>query len=139
MLMRATAILAAIVGLSLLPGCATVTGVATGAFTSAVDAPAEAYRQNREAFIKYPALFGLDAIFIGPAGFVSGPAFGLVKGASLDVQCAIGLMDYEQVFHTYDQASIWRPWTLRWQAHTPTPPGDNPAEEMPGGKGPALR
>ena len=123
--MRATDILAAFVGLALLPGCATLTGVATGAFTGAVDAPAEAYRQNREAFLKYPALFGLDALFIGPVGFVSGPGFGLVKGASLDVQCAIGLMDYPQVFNSYGPASIWRPWTLQWPAHRPAPPEEN--------------
>jgi len=120
--MGATAILAAFVGLALLPGCATVTGVATGAFTGAIDAPAETYRQNREAFLAYPALFGLDALFIGPVGFATGPAFGLIKGASLDVQCAVGLMSYEQVFHSYGRASIWRPWTLRWPAGSPPLP-----------------
>jgi hypothetical protein len=124
MRMRATAILAAFVGLALFPGCATITGVATGAFTGAVDAPAEAYRQNREAFLKYPALFGLDVLFLGPVGFASGPAFGLVKGVSLDVQCAIGLMSYGPVFHSYGPASIWRPWTLRWQARNLPAPAD---------------
>lgn len=95
-------------------GCATVTGTVTGALTGAVDAPAETYRHNREAFEREPMLFGLNAVGMGAVGIVTGPIFGLGKGLSLDVQCLIGQMDYGTVFWSYDKPSIWRPHTVRW-------------------------
>jgi hypothetical protein len=95
-------------------GCATVTGTVTGALTGAVDAPAETYRHNREAFEKEPMLFGVNALGMGAVGIVTGPVFGLGKGLSLDVQCLIGQMDYRTVFRSYDEPSIWRPHTVHW-------------------------
>ena len=98
----------------LLCGCATVTGAVTGAFTGAVDAPAETYRHNREAFEKYPILFGVDVLVMVPAGIITGPLFGLGKGAALDVQCMMDDMEYGEVFGSYGKTSIWRPYTLNW-------------------------
>ncbi len=96
-------------------GCATVTGTATGMPMGAIDAPAETYRQNREAFDDYPILHGLNVIVMVPVGAVTGPVLGFAKGISLDVQCAIGRQNYGNVFGTYEEPSIWRPYTLRWE------------------------
>ena len=126
--------LAALVALMLLPGCAAVTGVATGAFTGAVDLPAETYRVHRETFHRYPYLFGLNVFFVGPVGFAGGPVAGLIKGASLDVQCAIELMDYHEVFHTYRPASIWRPWTFYWPVKAATQENSKGKEAAPPAK-----
>jgi len=46
---------AALTGLVLLsPGCATLTGLVTGAFTGAVDAPAQVYRYHHATFDYHP-------------------------------------------------------------------------------------
>ncbi len=95
-------------------GCAGITGAVTGAFTGAVDAPAETYRHNTEAFEKYPILFAPDVLLMGPAGIITGPLFGLSKGVALDVQCMMGDMKYGEVFGSYGETSIWRPYTLNW-------------------------
>ncbi len=98
----------------LLSGCAMITGTVTGAFTGAIDAPAETYRHNREAFAEHPILFAPDALIMGPVGIVIGPIFGLSKGVALDVQWTIGQVDYADVFGSYGKVSIWRPYTLSW-------------------------
>ena len=95
-------------------GCAMIAGTATGAATGMIDAPAETYRHNTEAFENNPILFGLNALVMGPIGIVTGPVFGFGKGLSLDIQCAIGQVDYEDVFRTYSRRSIWRPHSLGW-------------------------
>ena len=97
-----------------LSGCATVTGTVTGAFTNAVDAPAENYRANRADFDEYPILHAPNAIVLGLVGVVTGPVFGFGKGLGLDIQWVIGQMDYSDVFGTYGPASIWRPFTFQW-------------------------
>lgn len=99
-------------------GCAMITGTATGAFTGGVDAPAETYRAKRAEFDEFPMLHGLNALFMGPVGVVTGPVLGLVKGLSLDIQWTIGQVDYAEVFGSYGQASIWRPWTFQWPIKT---------------------
>jgi len=96
-------------------GCATVAGTASGIPMGAIDAPAEAYRHNREAFDNYPILHGVNVLVMVPVGAATGPLFGLGKGIALDVQCAIGHQSYSNVFNSYGKASIWRPWTLRWE------------------------
>ena len=102
-------------------GCAGITGLVTGAFTGAVDLPAETYRQNQLAFEHNPMLFGVDVLVVGPCGVAGGPVVGLVKGLSLDVQWVCGWMRYGQVFGTYKEASIWRPWTICWTQTAPKP------------------
>ena len=97
-------------------GCASLTGLVTGAFTGAVDLPAETYRQNRVAFEQNPMLYGLDVFVVAPCGIVGGPVVGLVKGVSLDVEWVCGKIGYGQVFDSYRDASIWRPWTIYWPA-----------------------
>lgn len=99
----------------LFSGCATVVGTVSGAPAGAIDAPAETYRHNREAFDEFPVLHGLNVLVVAPIGAVSGPVLGLCKGLSLDVQCALGHQNYSNVFGTYGNASIWRPYTLQWE------------------------
>jgi hypothetical protein len=100
-------------------GCATVTGLVTGAFTGAVDLPAETYRQNKVAFEQNPMLYGVDVIVLAPCGIVGGPVVGLVKGVSLDIEWVCSKVRYGQVFGTYHEASIWRPWTMKWHSAAP--------------------
>ena len=95
-------------------GCATITGTVTGAFTGAVDAPAETYRHNEEMFERYPILFGPDVLIMAPVGIVTGPLCGLGKGIALDVQWVMGDVEYGDVFGSYGETSIWRPYTLDW-------------------------
>ena len=96
-------------------GCATVAGTATGIPMGAIDAPAETYRHNREAFDDYPILHGLNVLVMVPVGAVTGPVLGFGKGIALDVQCVLGHQRYENVFFTYDNPSIWRPYTIQWE------------------------
>ena len=96
-------------------GCATITGTVTGPVTGMIDAPAETYRHNAEAFQDNPMLFGLNAVVMAPVGIVTGPFFGFFKGLSLDIQWAIGQMDYHDVFDTYTRRSIWRPHSVEWR------------------------
>jgi len=112
--MRTLALLLALASVAFLAGCATITGTATGPLTGAVDAPAETYRHNQQAFQEHPMLYGLDVLVIAPVGIVTGPVFGFVKGVSLDVQWVVGHADYGEVFGTYGPASIWRPHTIQW-------------------------
>ncbi len=99
-----------------LSGCAMVTGTATGALTGAVDAPAEVYRHNREAFAEHPIWFAPDALVIGPVGMATGPLLGMGKGLALDIQWILDQVDYGDVFWSYREQSIWRPHTLKWQS-----------------------
>lgn len=112
--MRIIAIAALVASLFVLSGCATVSGTVTGAFTNAVDAPAENYRANREQFDDVPILHAPNALVLGPVGFATGPVFGFAKGLALDIQWVIGQVDYSDVFGSYGPASIWRPFTFRW-------------------------
>jgi hypothetical protein len=110
--------------LLLCSGCAGITGLVTGAFTGAVDLPAEAYRQNRLVFDRNPMLYGLDCLVLGPCGLVGGPVIGFIKGVSLDIEWVCGKIGYGPVFGSYKEASIWRPWTINWSSRAqPKPPG----------------
>ena len=121
--MRTAAIVALVVGLSVFTGCAMITGTATGALTGAVDAPAETYRHNVGTFEEYPMLHGGNVLIMGPIGIGTGPVLGLTKGLALDVQCCIvGDVRYGDVFGTYGQRSIWRPYTSQWPASAPKEP-----------------
>lgn len=119
--MRIALALGLAVWLGTLSGCAMLTGTATGAFTGAVDLPAETYRQNCQAFVSHPILYSLDAVVLGPIGLVFGPVFGMGKGLALDIQWVIGQVYYGDVFGTYGPTSIWRPYTLRWPVIKPEP------------------
>jgi hypothetical protein len=116
--MRTIVIVALAAGLFACSGCATVTGTLTGAVTNAVDCPAENYRANQERFDSVPSLHSLNALVLGPIGFVSGPVFGFGKGLSLDIQWVIGQVNYGDVFGTYGPTSIWRPFTFTWPVKT---------------------
>ena len=102
-------------------GCATITGTATGAFTGAVDLPAETYRANCEAFKKWGILHGLNVLVLGPIGLGTGPIFGFVKGLSIDVQWLVGHLDYGDAFGTYGPESVWRPHTFKWRGSAQCP------------------
>ena len=114
--MRVSVVAALALSVFILSGCAMITGTVTGAFTNAVDAPAETYRHNCKAFHDYPILYGCDALVMGPVGIVTGPVFGFVKGLSLDVEWVTGKISYGTVFGTYQAASIWRPYTIQWHS-----------------------
>jgi hypothetical protein len=105
-------------------GCAGLTGLVTGPFTGAVDLPAETYRQHSLAFEQNPMLYGLDAIVVGPCGIVLGPVAGFIKGISLDVEWVCGKVNYGQAFGTYNEASIWRPCTIKWSGRAPAIPAN---------------
>src|SRR5438445_375015 len=72
--------------LSSTSGCATLAGLTTGAFTGAVDAPAEVYRHHRGEFDRNPIYHGFNVAFFVPLGIIVGPLAGMGKGLSLDVQ-----------------------------------------------------
>jgi hypothetical protein len=121
--MKTVGVLVLVAMLLLCSGCAGITGLVTGAFTGAVDLPAETYRQNRLAFDRNPMLYGLDGIVLGPCGIAGGPVIGFFKGISLDIEWVAGKVGYGAVFGSYKEASIWRPWTITW----PSRPAANPA------------
>ncbi len=112
--MRTLQIVLVIAIVCALSGCAMITGTVTGALTGAVDAPAETYRHNREAFADYAILFTPDVLIMGPLGIATGPVFGFVKGLALDIQWTIGQVSYGDVFGSYGETSIWRPHTVKW-------------------------
>lgn len=99
---------------ALLPSCATVTGVATGAFTGFIDLPSEIIAENKMA----PDAGGtwVIAMLTAPVGFALGPAFGLVKGVGIDVNAAVGNLSSAKAFGTYERVSIWRPYSFDWDA-----------------------
>lgn len=93
------------------PGCATITGLATGAFTGLVDGPAQVARRYEETYYKHPEYWALNILIVAPASFVLGPFFGMVKGIAVDVQWMRDETRYGDAFGTYGPPSIWRPYT----------------------------
>jgi hypothetical protein len=106
------------VALALAPGCATMPGLLTGAFTGAVDAPMQVYRKHRTFFDRNPIYWPFNVLFFVPVGIAAGPIVGMAKGMALDIQWLLDQMGYNRVFGTYREPSIWRPYTLHW-----SPPG----------------
>jgi len=100
--------------LSSLSGCATLTGLTTGAFTGAVDAPAQVARHYQGDFDRNPIFYFWDVVFFVPLGIAVGPFAGMAKGVSIDVMWLIGKQQYGPVFGTYEDPSIWRPYTIHW-------------------------
>lgn len=96
------------------PGCATVTGLVTGAFTGAVDAPSEVYRSHEALFVEDPIYWPLNIVVFVPLGFLFGPLVGFSKGVALDVECLLHKQTYGPVFGGYGSASIWRPYSIHW-------------------------
>lgn len=96
------------------PGCSALPGLITGAFTGAVDAPMQVYRYHRVFFDRNPIYWTFNALFIGPLGFACGPIVGFAKGIALDVKWLLDQTDYGDVFGTYRDMSIWRPYTIHW-------------------------
>jgi len=101
---------------SLVPagGCAALTGLATGAFTGAVDAPAQVYRHHRGEMNRHPEYWVYNVFLLGPVGLVAGPLAGFAKGFGLDIQWLLGQVDYAEVFGEYGRESVWRPYTIHW-------------------------
>ncbi|MGE0711952.1 MAG: hypothetical protein AB7N76_03310 [Planctomycetota bacterium] len=97
-------------------GCATMTGLLTGAFTGAVDAPAQIYRLNRSTFDYHPEYWIFNILFFVPVGLAAGPLAGLCKGAAIDIQWAFldRPVSYGTAFTTYERPSVWRPYTIHW-------------------------
>lgn len=93
------------------PGCATITGTTTGAFTGAVDLPSETYKES-ESVKDFPWLFAPMVVVTGTIGFGGGPLAGLVKGFSADIQWLVDWVSYGKIFGSFDKISIWRPWTF---------------------------
>jgi hypothetical protein len=123
--MRVLRILVAAAGLYVLTGCASLTGLVTGPFTGAVDAPAQVYRQNPAWFDQYPITWSLNVLVVAPIGIVCGAPVGFAKGIALDVQWAIDHIDYGSAFEGYGPATVWRPYTWQWnRKRLPTDPPD---------------
>ena len=96
-------------------GCATFTGLLTGAFTGCIDAPAQVYRYNRASFKYHPEYWIFNVLLFFPLGLATGPLAGMVKGAALDIQWAfLDDVTYTKAFMTYRRPSIWRPFTIHW-------------------------
>lgn len=106
-------LLAAWVGLSQI-GCAALPGLLTGAFTGAVDAPAQVYRHHRGTFDRHPEYWPFNLILFVPLGIVVGPLAGFSKGIGLDIQWFLNQVSYGKAFGTYKDESIWRPYTIHW-------------------------
>ncbi|MCO5170903.1 MAG: hypothetical protein M9894_31630 [Planctomycetes bacterium] len=106
--------LALTLALALSPGCATLPGMLTGAFTGAVDAPMEVYRHHRVLFDRHPIYWPFNVLFFVPLGIAAGPLVGMAKGIALDIQWLLGQRSYPQVFGSYSEESIWRPYTITW-------------------------
>ena len=95
-------------------GCAAMTGLVTGAFAGAVDAPAQVYRTHRDGFAEDPIYWPLNIFVFVPLGIFFGPLVGFCKGMALDCEWVIGKQTYGPVFGSYEEASIWRPYTIHW-------------------------
>jgi hypothetical protein len=111
-------ILAALVFSAGSTGCAALTGAVTGVFTGPVDAPAEVYRYHRDEFEEHPE-YWMTTIVTVPVGLVLGPLAGFGKGLSLDCAWIAGKGRYGEAYRTYDNASVWRPYTFHWNRTTP--------------------
>lgn len=96
------------------PGCAALPGMISGAFTGAVDAPAQVYRYHRGEFDRHPELWPYNLILFIPLGIAVGPLAGFAKGLGVDVQWFLGQVSYEKAFGTYREESVWRPYTIHW-------------------------
>ena len=96
------------------PGCAAMTGMLTGAFTGAVDAPAQVYRYHRGEFDRHPELWVYNLLLFIPLGIAVGPLAGFAKGIGLDVQWLLNQLTYPKAFTTYKDESVWRPYTIHW-------------------------
>jgi hypothetical protein len=102
-------------GLFSTSGCAAFTGLVTGAFTGAVDAPAEVYRTHRGEFTRNPIYWPFSLFFFVPLGIAVGPLAGFGKGLAIDVESVIlDKTTYGEAFGTYKEPSVWRPYTLHW-------------------------
>lgn len=96
-------------------GCATLTGLVTGAFTGAVDAPAQVYRYHRSYFDRNPIYWPFNVFLFVPVGIAAGPIVGFGKGLALDIQWAfLDQVSYGRVFGSYRESSVWRPYTIHW-------------------------
>ena len=120
---------------AILPGCATVTGLTTGAFTGFVDLPNELIRIND--FESDEGGTWLLAIVSAPVGFAVGPFYGFVKGVALDVSTLTGAVSLTDQFDSYGRSSIWRPYSRGWadDARTDPPEMTQRLEEMGDGPG----
>lgn len=96
-----------------LSGCATVTGVVTGAFTGFVDFPSEVVR-TQQMKTDAASTWGI-VILTAPVGAALGPAFGFVKGVALDVSAVSGTLTVGEEFGSYARTSVWRPFSYDWQ------------------------
>jgi len=114
-------LLATLLGIT--PGCATVTGIVTGAPMGLVDAPSQVYYHGKKSFDEHPEYWAINVLIIAPLGFALGPAAGLVKGIAADMRCLTGQTSYGEVFRSYGQERVWRPWTIHI--------GEEPAETAP--------
>jgi hypothetical protein len=95
-------------------GCATLTGLVTGAFTGAVDAPAQVYRCNRSDFHQNPIYWPFNIVAFVPLGLAVGPLAGMGKGLALDIEWLLDRTSYGKAFGTYREPSVWRPYTIHW-------------------------
>lgn len=144
--MRVFRILVVAAGLYVLTGCASLTGLVTGPFTGAIDAPAQVYRENTQWFDDYPITWSLNVLVISPIGIVLGAPVGFAKGVAIDTQWVIGHIDYGMSFGNYGDASIWRPYTWQWKRKPlprdamgeKPPPPDVPGPYKAGEKPPAA-
>jgi hypothetical protein len=98
----------------LAPGCATITGIVTGAPTGLVDAPAQLYRHNSDHFDRHPEYWVFNILIVAPLGFAVGPLVGLVKGVAADVRNLTGMNTLGEVYGAYGDPSIWRPYTFHF-------------------------
>ena len=95
--------------------CATITGTLTGAVTGIVDGPAQVARKYEDQLSKHPEYWSLNILVVMPMAVIVGPLAGFMKGIAIDIQWLRDEIDYSEAFDTYEDASIWRPWTFHWQ------------------------
>ncbi len=96
------------------PGCASLTGLVTGAFTGCIDAPAQVYRHHRKEMDRHPDYWVYNILLFFPLGLGVGPLAGFAKGVGIDIQWLLNQLDYGEAFGTYRDASVWRPYTIHW-------------------------
>ncbi|MFT5285849.1 MAG: hypothetical protein ACI8TQ_002017 [Planctomycetota bacterium] len=94
--------------------CATITGTLTGAVTGIVDGPAAVAQKYEQDLSKHPEYWVLNILFTMPLAVICGPVAGFIKGIAIDIQWLRDEVDYSEAFDTYDDVSIWRPWTFHW-------------------------
>lgn len=95
------------------PGCATIVGTVTGAFTNAVDMPRLMLDPDRHGTEPSPDAVPLIALVFVPIGIVTGPVLGLAKGLYVDVWGGLrDNFDYGDAWG-YGPESVWRPSTFQ--------------------------